>query len=1090
MADTGIADVRQRVAQGTTDAAGSKCPNCVKQGLAILPVVSGILPNSILTQNQFGPMFTQPHDPLAGNEMESLSNGLAATDLTSHWYYMRTPPAGYIYIFDNGKNNWHKGYLVDGSGLLREMPVADLLPDPASVAPLDTPGVCERKEHNNLALQFFVLDPVNTPKVQVAFSRYRWSRKVLEDYLANQEGIRDRRMWSLDVAAAAKNDVGRGQTVSHARSMSADLGKHVADYSMGETRNAINQQQLEPLRDRGVGPSANIVATGALLRTGVVSQLMATASPAADLAKLMAKASESTEGKTGIVLLMDDAVGVTAQLNFSRNQAAGNAAITSGMGDPDRARRRVVADVIEGIRASAEANPGPWWNSNYGPERYLRHIDEGAWSQARAESAELKSLLARAEQISQDYVVVKESPRWNNIQRFDFDPGSAASALDHEQMVAWCVTGSGLCKDEREKVWYPVLALSDTDPDNWLSRALSAQNQGMQELMQAAAPDFGKKLDAVKNAKVLAAELLVGSDGRMGAIESVNKLRLQIRADRAANAATSALVESASNAMARLLQTDPERYHRLLRKITIAGLVRDDLVPQPVVVRGTWAKIQEWIMEVMTGPVRVDPRAAVSMGPMLTGTEYMRTRGNLRSGGWNLSQSVNGAVLYAAPDSQAETASVVFWVVNKVETGVTFNAGALGAFGLSEIDTTIPSRVVPDNPVLRNHLNRVSLHADGMLNSVALVFQAHGFYTSLLKFKQGKGDLGEGVKLVGAVLAASGAGLELVVAAQALRSAQATAGRIALMKAAAKLGMWAGVADGVYSILQAWKKLGNTDRDSALWSFGSGAATIAGSVAGFGLAAAGVSAAAGGAGTATVLGITMGPVGWVLLAIAFLGLAIYCAIQAFGTDDSELSPVEYWLDNGVFGKRARISGDYLENNPFVDRKTKAVPSFASLNDELYQLQRITLVAQAMFNSMSASTGADVSAYTIALPRYAEGTSLAVTFYGYVDGKRVEVSSFRCEDGAPEEQRFRERVNLTGGSGKPTIKVDPSGAACLTGRLGSGGSAVGLMNFLQDLFGEGEQYVDVDDFGMELLYKPDRHRLPELETLLRFPVARR
>ena len=47
-----------------------------------------------------------------------------------------------------------------------------------------------------------------------------------------------------------------------------------------------------------------------------------------------------------------------------------------------------------------------------------------------------------------------------------------------------------------------------------------------------------------------------------------------------------------------------------------------------------------------------------------------------------------------------------------------------------------------------------------------------------------------------------------------------------------------------------------------------------------------------------------------------------------------------------------------------------------------------------------------------------------------------------------------------------------------------------MNFLQNLFGEGTRYVDVDDFGMELVYKPDRHQLPKLETLLRFPVARR
>lgn len=1089
MADTGIAGARQRVAQATTDAAGNNCPNCVKQGLAILPVVSGILPNTVLAQSQVGQTFPHPQDPLAGNEIRSLSNALAAADLTSHWYFMRTPPAGYIYIFDSGKNMWHKGYLVDGSGLLREMSVGDLPQDSASVTPLDAPGVCERKEHNNLALQFFVLDPVKTPKVQVAFSRFRWSAKVLNDYLDNKDGIRDRRMWSLDVAAAARNDVGKGRAVPHARSMVADLGKHVADYSIASTRHAINQQLLEPLRDRGVGVATNILATNTF-QTGVMSKLSAAASPAASLAGQMAKSSEHTEGKTGIVLAMDDTVGVTAQLNFSRNQIAANVAIAGGMDDPGRARRRVVADVIEGIRASAEANPGPWWNSNYGPERYLRHIDQGAWSQARAESTELKSLLERAERISKDYVVLKESKRWRDIQRFDFDPDSATSALDHEQMVAWCVAGSGLSKDEREKVWYPVLALSDTDPDNWLSRALSAQNQGVQKLMEAAAPDFGKTLDAVKNAKSLAAELLVGNDGRMGAIETLNTLRLQIRADRAANAATSALIESASNVMARLLESDPERYHRLLRRITIAGLVRDDLVPQPVVVRGTWARIQEWIMEVMTGPVRIDPRAAVSVGPMLSGADYMRTRGNLRGGGWNLSQSVNGAVLYAAPGSRAEIASVVFWVVNRVETGVTFDAAALRALGLSEIDTTIPSRVVPDNPMLRNHLNRVSLRADMMLNSVALLFQAQGLYTSLLQFKQGKGDVDEGVKLVSAVLAASGAGLELVVAAQTLRSAQATAGRMVLMKAAAHLGMWAGVADGVYSLYQGKQKLGRRDNDSAYWSFASGAATVAGSIAGFGLAATGISAAAGGASTATVLGITMGPVGWLLLAIAFLGLAVYCAVQSFGTDDSELSPVEYWLDNGVFGKRAHISGGDLGKTPFVDRATNTVLPFSGLNEELYQLQKITLVAQAMFDSMGASNGADVSAYTIALPRYAEGTSLAVTFYGYLGGKRVEVSSFRCEDGAAEEKLFRKQLNLTGGSGRPTIKVDPSGAACLTGQLGSGGSAVGIMNFLQDLFGEGTEYVDVDDFGMELTYKPDRHRLPELKTVLRFPVATR
>lgn len=1066
MADNAVIEARGRAASIVgADGGKSPCPDCVKKGLAILPVVSMLLHNSIRPVTVLQSL---PQNGL-NRALASLDSGLTSGDMKHHWEVMRALPAGYLYVLDLPKKSW-MSYAVDAAGQLRSMAPASLPPEPQAVAP------CSRSEHNPSALQTFVLDPERTPEVWVAYSRYRWTDKVKQGFVDDADR-RSGRMSLLNVTyAASTGGLGGSSAIPNSMRMVDNIGDYVADYADAEVHAAINPHLIEPLHSRGARFAAPMLVP---IDQGKL------------LADEMRRISVATERKHGIVLLLDDVVGKTAQLNFMRNRKAAEIAEVSGMGDMERSRRRVVAEVIEGLRASAEANPGPWWNKRYGPERYLRHIDQAKWQEALAESEMAKALMSVAEQISEDYVQLKESPRWKAVQRHDFDPHDRLSALQHEEMVAGCVAGSGLCKREREEIWDKVLALADTDIDNWLSRALAAQNEGVQALMDKAPPDFGQSLDAVKNAKSLAAELLVGNDGRMGAIEVVNNLRRQIRVDRAANAATSVLIETASNVMGRMLESNPERYHRLLRRITIAGLVRDDLVPQPVVVRGTWERIREWIMEVMTGPVQVDPRAAVSVGPMLSGMDYMRTRGNLGRTGWSLSQSVNGAVLYAAPGSHAETASVVFWIVNRAEAGVTFDAAAMRAFGLSEIDTTIPSRVLPDNPVLRNHLNRISVRADGMLSSVALLFQAHGFYGALVKFKQGKGDVGDGVKLFSSVLAASGAGLELVVAAQALRSAQATAGRIVLMKMAAKLGMWAGIADGAYSIIQGWGKLKEGDRDSGLWALSSGAAAIASTVAGFGLAAAGISAAAGGAASATVLGITLGPVGWVLLAIAFLGLAIYCAIQAFGTDDSELSPVEYWLDNGVFGKRARISGDHLEKNPFVDREGKAVLPFSSVNDELYQMQRITLVAQAMFNTMrSARAGAEVSTYTIALPRYAKGTFLAVTLYGYVDGERIEVSSFQCEDGEPKEKRFRERVNLTGGSGRPTIQLDDSGAACLTGQLGSGGFGVGIRNFLERLLGDGKQYVDVDDFGMEVIYKPDRHQLPALETVLRFPVARR
>src|SRR5687768_5704262 len=113
MADGGIAAARKTVAKNTTDKQpGDQCPNCVKQGLAVLPVVSGVLPKNILAAAMLrsvtsGVLFRDP----GANELEALSNALRATDLTDHWYYMRAVPAGYIYIYDLAKDAWLKAYL-------------------------------------------------------------------------------------------------------------------------------------------------------------------------------------------------------------------------------------------------------------------------------------------------------------------------------------------------------------------------------------------------------------------------------------------------------------------------------------------------------------------------------------------------------------------------------------------------------------------------------------------------------------------------------------------------------------------------------------------------------------------------------------------------------------------------------------------------------------------------------------------------------------------------------------------------------------------------------------------------------------------
>ncbi|MNM28386.1 hypothetical protein D3C81_389010 [compost metagenome] len=234
----------------------------------------------------------------------------------------------------------------------------------------------------------------------------------------------------------------------------------------------------------------------------------------------------------------------------------------------------------------------------------------------------------------------------------------------------------------------------------------------------------------------------------------------------------------------------------------------------------------------------------------------------------------------------------------------------------------------------------------------------------------------------------------------------------------------------------------------------------------------------------------MGPVGWLLIAVAALGLAVYMAIQAFGTADDELSPVEYWLDNGIFGRRKQVFGEASKKNPFATVEKGAAVAFVDLKDEIYQFQRVTLVAVADLSPV-ANGNATLGIYEIALPRYTEGTSLQVTFYGFTeDGKKIIVSSFEMQDGEPRARNFKRAIKLTGGEGQPEVEVDESGAAVIKGRLGSGrGMLVGVMNTIGRWFDDkAERYTEVSGFGMKVSYIPDRIGIPALSTNLEFPTA--
>lgn len=187
---------------------------------------------------------------------------------------------------------------------------------------------------------------------------------------------------------------------------------------------------------------------------------------------------------------------------------------------------------------------------------------------------------------------------------------------------------------------------------------------------------------------------------------------------------------------------------------------------------------------------------------------------------------------------------------------------------------------------------------------------------------------------------------------------------------------------------------------SAYWSMASGLATVVAGGASLGLTVAMTSGAAG----VTVFGISMGPVGWTLLLVAALGVAIWTAVNAAGTDESSRLPVEYWLDNGVFGKRALLSNS--QSNPFATKAAgsqKGAPAvpFASLDAELLGLERILLVASGYLMPGAVGGGYAYIHFHIAVPRYVATSRIQVVFFR---NERAGPNTFRQLTAAREAKQ--------------------------------------------------------------------------------------
>lgn len=1001
MGELGIVAARQRAAALTTNQGRGLCGNCVKpKGVAILPAVSSVLPKALRTAaDRSGTRLPGGLEQEVGEVVRALDRAMAnGADLSHHWRFLRALPPGYLYVLK--ENGTFDAYLSDASGLLRKLPAAGMPNRPEDVDPLDIS--CSREEHNNLALQFIVLNPEEDKKVWIAFSRDRWTESVLTTYAANVDGCRDQRMREVDVVKVAEGALGRGKAVPYGMPMRPDLGRFIADYAPIDTRIKLNEYLLEPLYARGATPPLFPMAPKA-----------SDDGQAEKLAEEMARISAQTPAGTGAVLLLDDAVGVVTQLNWERNRCVEDLLEATGAGDAERARRRVIADIIEGIRINADANPGPFYDRNYGPDRFLKHIDQTAWQEARAESARERALKQALEQISEDYCAAIGQGRWAVIQRYDYDPDCDVSAMAHREMICHCVGGSGITQQERESVWLPVLIdMAADDKDNWFSRALSALHPGLQAYF-VENDQVDKEVDAVAHITRLA-QVLSGAG-----VETLSRLRNQIALNRKANEATAVLVETVAANLLALRRQNLTAFNALVRRVATAFLVYSDVSLEAVNVRGATESLfrlfvddvfskpaQTTVIATGSAPVR---NAHAANGRFDPGRYFQDHSDNhLGQAGRRVSRQAGRAVVARGASrnhSLNEMRAIAAWVVGRLQAGMEPNVkltqAELRRAGLLNIaDPSAPVPTAQANPITMTRVARASAGTDMVLGSAALFFHAiniaNGAQT-LLESDASWTERGDGVVAVAAGLLGSYSAVTTSwAAARELAGRQTAVGRAAAIKTSARFSAHASFVEGGWLIIKGLERYHSGDTESGGWFFGSGAFLVASGLAGLKAGSALVAVGAG-AGVVPV-------VGWTLAVIALVGAATWMGIQAFSTSKDNMLLLEYWLDNGAFGLRQQISH---KGNPFRDEDVNAL-SFESLSDELTALYQITLGPQIECTTHRTSRHDRNSVmwnYQVDIPRYGPGSRVAIVVRG--DGGEGEPQQVALYEGGSTEAQFWE-----------------------------------------------------------------------------------
>ncbi len=413
------------------------CPNCIKEGLAILPVRYAVAPASVTN---------------VGALPSPLGEHVTDKPLKASRYILRQLDRGFVYVLYPNRGTRQSRWVVYEVGPDACM---NIYADPRQVpsAPTEKPldATCKAKKEDFAAQTIAIPSPQYVPHVWVAFSRYRLTDRVLTALETSPEP----RMQKVDVQKAIN-----GKEVKHALPATQNnLINYVADFSAPEGWNKLN----------GSGK--------------LTVQLNQRHDQAAAMQTRMAEIAQKANGK-GIVLALFDPIGMTADLNAFRNQEVGQlAAYQAG-----HARERFVGDTILGFKTVFEKKgESAQWEEKFLKLYDAKRLDDD--QQARKKETDTRN--TQIDLLSDDVA------KWNgnsnaDLRWQDFDLKDMKSSQDRQTAFALCVHGMGKTKAELD-LWDVWFAANAKDPYTPLWGALVGSAPGLaRHLTGTGLPDIGR----------------------------------------------------------------------------------------------------------------------------------------------------------------------------------------------------------------------------------------------------------------------------------------------------------------------------------------------------------------------------------------------------------------------------------------------------------------------------------------------------------------------------------------------------------------------------------------------------------------------